>query len=44
MKTIIENIYNAFAEGNISVVLAAMDENIFWNEAEGNSLADGNPY
>ena len=44
MRTIIENMYTAFAEGNIPVVLAAMDENIVWNEAEGNSLADGNPY
>lgn len=44
MKTIIENMYNAFAEGNIPAVLAGMDDNIIWNEAEGNSLADGNPY
>ncbi len=44
MKTIIENMYNAFAEGNIPSVLASMDDNIIWNEAEGNSLADGNPY
>ena len=44
MKTIIENMYNAFAEGNIPAVLASMDDNIVWNEAEGNSLADGNPY
>jgi len=44
MKTIIQNMYNAFAEGNIPDVLAGMDDNIVWNEAEGNSLADGNPY
>lgn len=44
MKTIIQNLYNAFAEGNIPVVLAGLDDNIIWNEAEGNSLADGNPY
>ncbi len=44
MKNIIENMYNAFAEGNIPAVLASMDDNIVWNEAEGNSLADGNPY
>lgn len=36
--------YNAFAEGNIPEVLAGMDDHIVWNEAEGNSLADGNPY
>ena len=44
MRTIIENMYTAFAEGNIPVVLAAMDENIVWYEAEGYSWADGNPY
>lgn len=44
MRTIIENMYNAFAEGNIPVVLESMDENIVWNEAEGNAYADGNPY
>ncbi len=44
MKTIIENMYNAFSQGNIPAVLAGMDDNIVWNEAEGNSLADGNPY
>ena len=44
MKTIIEKMYNAFAEGNIPAVLEGMDNNIVWNEAEGNSLADGNPY
>ena len=44
MKTIIKKLYDAFAEGNIPVVLAGMDDNIVWNEAEGNSLADGNPY
>ena len=44
MKTIIKNMYQAFAEGNIPAVLAGMDDNIIWNEAEGNSLADGNPY
>jgi len=44
MKTIIQNLYNAFAEGDIPTVLAGLDDNIVWNEAEGNSLADGNPY
>ena len=44
MKTIIENMYNAFAKGNIPAVLAAMDDHIVWNEAEGNVYADGNPY
>ena len=44
MKTTIENIYNAFSKGDVPSVLSAMDDNIVWNEAEGNSLADGNPY
>ena len=37
MLAILESIIN-------QAVLAAMDPNIVWNEAEGNSLADGNPY
>lgn len=44
MKVIIENMYKAFAVGDVPTVLSAMDDNIVWNEAEGNSLADGNPY
>ncbi len=44
MKTTIENIYNAYSKGDVPSVLSAMDDNIVWNEAEGNSLADGNPY
>lgn len=44
MKTIIENMYKAFSEGNVPAVLSAMDDSIVWNEAEGNALADGNPY
>lgn len=42
--TVIDNLYKAFAIGDIPVVLAAMDANIIWNEAEGNAYADGNPY
>lgn len=44
MKTIIQNLYDAFAIADIPTVLAGMDDHIVWNEAEGNSLADGNPY
>ena len=44
MKTIINDMYDAFEKGNIPAVLAAMDDHIIWNEAEGNSLADGNLY
>ena len=41
---IIDNLYNAFGTGDIPAVLAAMDDHIVWNEAEGNAYADGNPY
>jgi steroid delta-isomerase-like uncharacterized protein len=42
--SIIDGLYKAFAKGDIPTVLAGMDANIVWNEAESNSLADGNPY
>ncbi|MDP2686027.1 MAG: ester cyclase [Aequorivita sp.] len=42
--TIIDNLYKAFAIGDIPTVLGGMDAKIVWNEAEGNSYADGNPY
>ena len=42
--TVIDNMYKAFAKGDVPTVLAAMDANIIWNEAEGNKYADGNPY
>lgn len=44
MKTIIKNVYDAFAKGDMPTVLDALDKNIIWNEAEGNPYADGNPY
>ncbi len=42
--TVVDNMYKAFAAGDIPTVLAGMDPKIVWNEAESNSLADGNPY
>lgn len=42
--SVINGLYDAFATGDIPNVLAAMDANIIWNEAESNSLAKGNPY
>lgn len=42
--SIVDNLYKAFAEGDIPGVLASMDEKIVWNEAESNFYADGNPY
>lgn len=41
---VIDGMYKAFSVGDIPAVLGAMDENIVWNEAESNKLADGNPY
>ena len=41
---VINNLYDAFATGDMPSVLGAMNPNIEWNEAESNSLADGNPY
>ncbi len=42
--SVIDGAYKAFAIGDIPAVLAVMDVNIIWNEAEGNAYADGNPY
>ncbi|HEY5687604.1 MAG TPA: ester cyclase [Yeosuana sp.] len=41
---IIDGLYHAFGAGEIPNVLAALDANVIWNEAEGNAYADGNPY
>lgn len=41
---IINSVYESFTNGDIPAVLGLMDANIVWNEAESNSLADGNPY
>lgn len=41
---VVDGMYQAFAVGDITTVLAGMDPKIVWNEAESNSLADGNPY
>ena len=40
----IDSLYNALATGDIPTVKGLMHPNIEWNEAEGNSLSDGNPY
>lgn len=41
---IINELYEFFSKGDIPSVLGLMDREIIWNEAESNSLADGNPY
>jgi ketosteroid isomerase-like protein len=40
----VQGMYDAFAVGDGGAVLAAFSPDIVWNEAESNSLADGNPY
>jgi ketosteroid isomerase-like protein len=41
---IIKAAYAAFGRNDPSVLFGAMDGAITWNEAEGNPLADRNPY
>lgn len=41
---VVNSIYENFGKGDIPGVLALFDDKIVWNEAESNSLADGNPY
>ncbi len=43
-KEVIEALYAAFAAGDIPAVTGLMAEDIEWNEAEGNKLADRSPY
>jgi hypothetical protein len=43
-RAIVNGMYQSFSTGDVPAVLAAMNDNIVWNEAESNSLADGNPY
>jgi hypothetical protein len=42
--SVISGLYANFAKGDVPAVLGAMDANIVWYEAEGNALADRNPY
>ena len=42
--TIIDQLYQAFAKGDVPGALANMDPKIVWNEAESFPYADGNPY
>lgn len=41
---VVSELYTNFAKGDVPAVLAALDAKVVWNEAEGNALADGNPY
>ncbi len=40
----VQDIYDAFARGDIPAVLAAFDPQIEWREADNFLYADGNPY
>ena len=42
--TVIDGLYKAFSAGDIPAVLASLDEEVVWMEAEGNAYADKNPY
>jgi ketosteroid isomerase-like protein len=41
---IVQNLYSAFAKGDVPAVLQKFDPKIEWNEAENFPYADGNPY
>lgn len=41
---VVQGMYESFAAGDGGAVLAKFSPDIIWNEAESNSLADGNPY
>jgi ketosteroid isomerase-like protein len=43
-RELVASLYAAFARGDAATVLAAFDPEIVWLEAEGNPLADCNPY
>ena len=41
---LVQGMYDAFAEGDVPSVVAALDSRIVWNEAENFPYADGHPY
>lgn len=41
---IVQNLYSAFAKGDVPAVLEKFHPKIEWNEAENFPYADGNPY
>ena len=43
-RDFIQSLYDAFARGDADTVLGALHTDVDWNEAEGNPLADQNPY
>ena len=41
---VVQKIYTSLDSGDLPTILALMDENMVWNEAEHFPYADGNPY
>ena len=41
---VVRSMYNAFATGDVPTVVAKMDPEIEWNEAQNFPYADNNPY
>lgn len=41
---VLQGAYDNFAKGDIPSVIGVLDPKVVWNEAEGNALAEGNPY
>jgi ketosteroid isomerase-like protein len=41
---VVRSIYDALGKGDVQNVMASMDPNIVWNEADNFPYADGNPY
>ena len=41
---VVQGMYDAFGEGNIATVIAALDPQVEWWEAENFIYDDGNPY
>jgi hypothetical protein len=41
---IVRGMYEAFARGDVSAVVGALDPEVEWHEAENFIYADGNPY
>ena len=42
--SVVRQVYDAFAKGDVPAVLATFDSRIEWREGEGSPYADGNPY
>ena len=43
-RDLIQDLYDAFARGDAGHVLGLLHDDVEWNEAPGNPLAEGNPY